>query len=119
MFRFPAALLFAASCPLAQRTVFVAYGEMRFTDPQEIQATNPKVRKWLVDKIATEKPTAIVVSGDVPYMGEHAADYAEFHLETAPWRAANIPVFPALGDDELRGDPTKCLENWWTEFPPL
>jgi hypothetical protein len=119
VFRFATALLLAASYAFAQRTVFVAYGDMRFTAPAETQATNPKVRKWLVDKIASEKPTAIVVSGDVPYFGEHAADYAQFHLETAPWRAAHIPVFPALGNHELRGDLKKCLENWWTEFPQL
>jgi hypothetical protein len=119
VFRLATALLLAASYAFAQRTVFVAYGDMRFTDPAETQATNPKVRKWLVDKIASEKPTAIVVSGDVPYFGEHPADYAQFHLETAPWRAANIPIFPALGNHELRGDLKKCLENWWTEFPQL
>ncbi len=90
---------------------------MRFTDPKETVATNPKVRQWLVDKIASEKPSAIVISGDVPYVGERAADYAEFHRETAPWRTANIPVFPALGNHELRGDEKTCLENWWKEFP--
>ncbi len=119
MFRLAAALLVAASCTFAQRTVFVMYGDMRFTDPTETQATNPKVRKWLVDKIASEKPTAIVVSGDVPYVGERAADYAQYHRETAPWRALNIPVFPALGNHELRGDEKTCLENWWTEFPQV
>jgi len=119
VFRLIVALLLATSCALAQRTVVIAYGDMRFTDPAETQATNPKIRKWLVDKIASEKPAAIVVSGDVPYVGERAADYAEFHLETAPWRAARIPVFPALGNHELRGDEKKCLENWWTEFPQL
>jgi acid phosphatase type 7 len=97
----------------------IAYGDMRFTDPKETLATNPKVRKWLVDKIASEKPTAIVISGDVPFVGERVADYAEFHAETAAWRAANIPVFPALGNHELRGALNKCLENWWNEFPQL
>lgn len=92
---------------------------MRFTDPAETQATNPKVRRWLVEKIAEEKPSAIVVSGDIPYVGERAADYAEYHAETEAWRAANIPVYPALGNHEMRGDPAKCLENWWTEFPQL
>jgi calcineurin-like phosphoesterase family protein len=119
VFRLTVALLLATSSAFAQRTVVIAYGDMRFTDPKETQATNPKVRKWLVDKIAAEKPGAIVISGDVPYVGERAADYTEFHLETAPWRTANIPVFPALGNHELRGDEKKCLENWWTEFPKL
>jgi hypothetical protein len=94
MFRFPVALLLATSCALAQRTVVIAYGDMRFTDPKETAATDPKVRKWLVDRIASEKPSAIVISGDVPYVGERAADYAEFHFETAPWRAANLLVLP-------------------------
>jgi hypothetical protein len=119
MFRLTVALLLAASYALAQRTVVIAYGDMRFTDPKETAATDPKVRKWLVDRIASEKPSAIVISGDVPYVGERAADYAEFNLETAPWRAANLPVFPTLGNHELRGDETKCLENWWSEFPQL
>jgi hypothetical protein len=119
MFRLTAALLLASCCAFAQRTVFIAYGDMRFTDPKETQATNPKVRQWLVDKIASEKPSAIVISGDVPYVGERAADYAEFHRETAVWRDAHIAVFPALGNHELRGDLNKCLENWWTEFPQL
>jgi hypothetical protein len=118
MIRLAVALLFATAA-LAQRTVVIVYGDMRFTDPKETQATNPKVRKWLVDKIAAEKPTAIVVSGDVPYVGERAADYQQFHLETEPWRAAGALVFPALGNHELRGDEKTCLENWWTEFPQL
>lgn len=92
---------------------------MRFTNPAETVATNPKVRQWLVDKIASEKPLAVVVSGDVPYVGENASDYAEFHKETASWRAENLLVFPALGNHELRGDEKKCLENWWNEFPEL
>jgi acid phosphatase type 7 len=119
VFRLTVALLVATSFTLAQRTVFVAYGDMRFTDPAETKATDPKVRKWLVDRIAAEKPTAIVISGDVPYVGERAGDYTEFYTETAPWRAQNIAVFPALGNHELRGDEKKCLENWWTEFPAL
>lgn len=119
MFRLSFALLAASLCAFSQRTVVIAYGDMRFTDPAETEATNPKVRQWLVRKIASEKPTAIVVSGDVPYVGERAADYAEFHAETEAWRAANIPVYPAIGNHEMRGDPAKCLENWWTEFPQL
>lgn len=119
MFPLIVALLLATSYSFAQRTVFIAYGDMRFTDPAETQATNPKVRKWLVDKIASEKPEAIIVSGDIPYSGESSADYAEFRLETTSWRAAKIPMFPAIGNHELRGDPKQCLDNWWNEFPQV
>ena len=38
----------------------VAYGDMRFTDPSNKTDTNPRVRKWLVDRIAQEKPDASV-----------------------------------------------------------
>src|SRR5271165_4895064 len=119
VFRLTVALLLATFSALAQRTVVIAYGDMRFTDPGETKATNPKVRRWLVDRVASEKPAAIIVSGDIPYVGERAADYAQFHAETAAWRTANIPVFPALGNHELRGEEKKCLENWWTAFPQL
>ena len=44
----------------------VAYGDMRFTDPTDTDATNPRVRKWLVDRIADERPDALFVSGDLP-----------------------------------------------------
>jgi hypothetical protein len=119
VFQLIVALLLATTYTFAQRTVVIAYGDMRFTDPKETLATNPMVRRLLVDKITSEKPSAIVISGDIPYVGERAADYAEFHSATTAWRAANIPIFPALGNHELRGDEKKCLENWWTEFPQL
>ena len=48
-----------ASRPLS----VIVYGDTRFTDPKETSATNPKVRRWLVDKIAEEKPDAVLVSG--------------------------------------------------------
>jgi hypothetical protein len=119
VFRLTGALLLATFSALGQRTVVIAYGDMRFTDPTETKATNPKVRRWLVDKVALEKPAAIIVSGDIPYVGERAADYAQFHAETAAWRTDSIPIFPALGNHEIRGDLKTCLENWWTEFPQL
>src|SRR3954453_7020174 len=34
----------------------VAYGDMRFTDPANVTDTNPRVRKWLAEKIGSEKP---------------------------------------------------------------
>ena len=47
----------------------IAYGDMRFTDPAQVKATNPKVRRWLVDQVAAEKPDAVLLSGDVPWHG--------------------------------------------------
>ena len=94
---------------------------MRFTDPSETRATNPKVRRWLVDQVATEKPDAVLLSGDVPWHGSNAADYDEYRRETRVWRDAQLRIYPALGNHEFSGHATEqeCLENWWNAFPEL
>ena len=102
----------------------IAYGDMRFTDPHELSATNPKVRRWLVDQIAAEKPDAVLLSGDVPWRGGEAADYAVYKSETTVWRDAHLRIYPALGNHEFNGvDPLtteqKCLGHWWNAFPEL
>src|SRR5580698_7880464 len=53
-------------------TTIIAYGDTRFTDPANVQSTNPKVRRWLVQKIASENPVAIVINGDLPLAGDVA-----------------------------------------------
>ena len=98
----------------------IAYGDMRFTDPANTTATNPRARRALIAKIAEEKPDALFLAGDVPYIGGDPKDYAEYHRETAPWREAGLRVFPALGNHEFKNcDEAECLENWWAEFPEL
>jgi len=98
----------------------IAYGDMRFTDPTNVTATNPRVRKWLVDRIAAEHPSAVLLNGDVPLAGSNADDYKVFEEETKPWRDVGLHVFPALGNHEFHGsDARECLENWWKAFPTL
>jgi 3',5'-cyclic AMP phosphodiesterase CpdA len=99
----------------------IVYGDMRFTDPTETKATNPKVRRWLVDRVAAEKPDAVLLSGDVPWHGGKASDYDEYRRETQIWRDARLRIYPALGNHEFSGHTTEqeCLENWWNAFPEL
>jgi hypothetical protein len=97
----------------------IAYGDTRFTDPHETEASNPKVRLWLVDKIAAEKPGAVLLSGDVPWHGGNLSDYAEYRSETKIWRDERLRIFPALGNHELNGFERDCLDNWWSAFPSL
>jgi hypothetical protein len=99
----------------------IAYGDMRFTNPTEILATNPKVRRWLVEQIAVEKPDALLLSGDVPWHGSQTADYDVFRRETQIWRDMHLLVYPVLGNHELSGSASEqqSLENWWTTFPEL
>jgi len=98
----------------------VVYGDMRFTDPSETSAANSKVRRWLVEKIATEKPDAVLLSGDVAWKGGQADDYAVYQSETKSWRDEHLRIYPALGNHEFDGGSEKrCLENWWNAFPEL
>jgi hypothetical protein len=97
----------------------IAYGDTRFTDPTNVKSTNPKVRRWLVQKIASEKPAAIVINGDLPLAGDVANDYAVYQAETKIWRDQHIHVFQTLGNHEFHGDPQKSLDNWWNAFPEM
>jgi acid phosphatase type 7 len=97
----------------------IAYGDMRFTDPANVSATNPKARRWLVEKITEEQPAAVLLSGDVPWHGADKNDYAVFNEETRPWRQAHLRIYPALGNHELNGNPNECIQNWWSAFPEL
>lgn len=97
----------------------IVYGDTRFTDPSNIVAVNPKVRRWLVQKIADENPDAVLVSGDLPYTGSDPNDYGVFREETKVWRDRHIHFYPALGNHELKGGEQLGLANWWKAFPDL
>lgn len=98
---------------------FVAYGDIRFTDPANTDASNPAARVALVQAIAEAKPAFICISGDLVYNGYNANDWKVFDSETAIWRADKIPVFPAIGNHELHGDHKLALTNYFQRFPDL
>jgi acid phosphatase type 7 len=99
--------------------VFIAYGDMRFTQTGETQASAPAVRQALVARIAAENPAAIFINGDVPWHGI-AADYEIFRDETRAWREKRLRVYPALGNHEFSGClEFACLDRWWATFPEL
>jgi hypothetical protein len=98
----------------------VAYGDMRFTDPANLDASNPTARQALVVRVALERPDAILLNGDVPWHGGDKADYSVYQAETAAWRTNRLRVYAALGNHEFIGcEVRQCLENWWTAFPDL
>src|SRR6202051_387297 len=99
--------------------VLVAYGDMRFTQTTETEASNPRAREALVAKIAAENPAAIFLNGDTPWHGL-ASDYAVFRDETRAWRQAHLRVYPALGNHEFSAcQEPECLDRWWDTFPEL
>jgi hypothetical protein len=68
--------------PLPSPLTVSAHGDQRFTDPTNVKATNPRVRQWLVQRIAEEKPAGVVVNGDIPLSGEGKNDYAVSRAKT-------------------------------------
>ena len=109
---------------LSSPPVVIAYGDTRFTDPSEKGATNPKVRDWLVDQIAKEKPDALLISGDLPWHGAKEQDYDAYRKETTIWRDEHLRIYPALGNHELYShnlitNTAEGLKNWWAAFPEL
>jgi acid phosphatase type 7 len=104
-----------ASAPLT----FIAYGDTRFT--QRDGVANALARRALVARVASEKPAAIFIGGDLVYEGSNFEDYETYRTETAVWSQAKIPIFPALGNHEFRGcdkDLSPCLVNWWRAAAP-
>jgi hypothetical protein len=99
--------------------VFIAYGDMRFTDAAETTACSPTARQALVARIAQENPAAVFINGDLPWHGV-AADYAAYRSETRLWREKQLRIYPALGNHEYSVClNSSCLELWWNAFPKL
>jgi hypothetical protein len=98
---------------------FIAYGDTRFTQREGV--ANILARRALVARMASEKPAAIFIGGDLVYEGSNTEDYESYRAETAVWSQAKIPIFPALGNHEFRGcdkDVSPCLWNWWNAAAP-
>jgi acid phosphatase type 7 len=98
---------------------FVAYGDTRFTDPKNTGASNPAVREVLVQAIADAHPAFVSIGGDLSYNGDDANDWKVWDKETAVWRENKLPVYPALGNHDLRVDQKIALANYFQHFPDL
>src|ERR1700719_761198 len=62
---------------------FVAYGDTRFTDPRNVDASNPSVRQSIVQAIADAHPAFISIGGDIAYNGANVNDWHIWDQETA------------------------------------
>ena len=98
---------------------FVAYGDTRFTDPHDTEASNPAVRSTLVQAIADLHPAFISIGGDISYNGYNSNDWKIWDNETSVWREDKIPIYPALGNHDLHGDQKIALANYFARFPEL
>jgi len=110
---------------LSAAPIFVVYGDTRFTNWRFVRnASSPWARQALVNKIASEKPDAVFISGDLPFRGADLGDYKVFEQETKIWRDTHLRIYPVLGNHEfykrnLMESREGGITNWWKEFPEL
>lgn len=98
---------------------FVAYGDTRFTNPSDTNAADPKARLALVHAIANAKPAFVTIGGDIAYNGNKSEDWNVYDEETSVWTKSGIPIFPALGNHDLHGDPSVALHNYFARYPQI
>jgi len=98
---------------------FVAFGDTRFHDPSDTEAANPAIRHALVAAIDKENPAFISIGGDIVYVGENPKDWEVWDSETAIWREHKIPVYPILGNHDLKGSLQTALANYFARFPDI
>lgn len=105
--------------PVGKPLHIVAYGDTRFTDRAVTAGTNPRVRKWLVDRIAEENPAVLLITGDTPFHGASTGDWEVFDQETEPWRRKGILVLPTTGNHEVIGGAEQGITNYLDHFPEI
>jgi len=84
---------------------FVVWGDIRFTDPEECDTSDPDARQTIVQAIASEdpRPDFAILTGDVVYHGHDKHDWDIFDKQTKPLRDAKIKLFPILGNHDVDG----------------
>jgi Icc-related predicted phosphoesterase len=98
---------------------FIAFGDTRFTDPNDTEAANPAARQAIVNGVAGEHPAFISIGGDIVYNGSRAQDWTVYDAETKRWREQKISIYPAIGNHDLKGDQATALVNYFHRFPHL
>ncbi|MGB8260753.1 MAG: metallophosphoesterase [Terracidiphilus sp.] len=106
---------FAPGVPLR----LAVYGDTRFAAPNVTRGINPRVRRWLAERIAIERPQALLLTGDTPFIGARASDWQAFQEETAGWRANHILTLPATGNHEGYGGLNQGIANFIENFPAI
>jgi 3',5'-cyclic AMP phosphodiesterase CpdA len=98
---------------------FVAYGDARFHDPRDTDAANPPVRRALVQAVAQADPAFVCFTGDLVFNGDDANDWKVWDSETQIWRDKKIPIYPTLGNHDIRSNERVALANYFQHFPDL
>ncbi len=80
---------------------------------------NDSVRKLLFPAILEEKPSAIIILGDLIFRGSSKSHWKDFDLNTQCVRDNRITLYPLLGNHNYYGNNTKALKSYFQRFPYL
>ena len=105
--------------PAGEPIRLVIYGDTRFTNPTNTRGTDPRIRKWLAERVAEEHPAVLLLTGDTPFTGASAVDWKDFEDETAAWRTTSILVLPTTGNHEIYGGAKQGIANYVENFPSI
>lgn len=78
---------------------------------------NKKAVKALLEKIAAENPSLVVILGDLTFPGSSTAAWQEFDKLAKPIHDKGIPVYPLPGNHEYFGDHAAGFEEYFSRFP--
>lgn len=127
----PAAPAHAPDIVVAPATLpfkFVAYGDIRFTEPGAVrdrEVSDPYARQAIVRAIAEKKPAFVMINGDLVWRGGSSADWERWQLETKPLQDAKLPIFPVVGNHEymsadvMQHARSEGLRNFFAAFPDI
>ena len=79
----------------------VAYGDIRFTDPANVTATNPTARRAIILRILAEKPDALLLNGDVPWHGGDRGDYDVYQKGNPSLARCEFAYLPGTGEPRV------------------
>lgn len=80
---------------------------------------NDEIREVMFPHIAQEKPSAIVVLGDLVFLGSSSCQWKEFDRISTKVREATISLYPVLGNHNYYGNNETALQNYFQRFPYL
>lgn len=80
---------------------------------------NDDERRKLLNAIADENPSAIIILGDLIFQGDSPHHWTLFNEFAAPIYQNKIPVFPLLGNHEYFGNNNIGLQLFYDHFPHL
>jgi hypothetical protein len=99
---------------------FAVIGDLQETSRFEFwREDNSKERALLVRRIAEERPSFVVLLGDLVFDGSSPGQWRRFDALVAPIREAGVAMVPILGNHDYLWGKAKNLRHYLARFPEI